>query len=293
MNGHNETDPTAPEELPEVVVEFVDDTRARVAVVSLNRPEQLNPISGRPGGTRDQILAAFELAGSTPDVGCVVLRGNGRAFSGGGDLTGNARRETLEQHREFLETVDAFHERVRASRIPVIAEVHGFCLGAGLVLAHSCDLVIASEGARFGFPEGRLGLVGIAPLVSTVGRQWAKYLMLTGEIIDAGKALELGLVLSVEPDDELHERTLDLAFRIARMPRSGVASNRRTIDAVADAGGDTESRRVSLDFDALTLNESDQATAPDGRTFRHIIDTEGLAGMKRARAEQYTTNWLR
>ena len=263
-----------------------------VAEIVLNRPETLNAISGRPGGMRDQLIHAVGLAEDDPHVGCVVLRGAGRAFSGGGDLAGNERRERLEDDERFLRTAAEFHDRLRTSGVPIVASVHGYCLGAGLTLAASCDLIIASEGARFGFPEGRIGLAGATAVVPVVGRQWAKFLMITGELLSAAQARWLGLVLSVEADDELTARTLDLAARIARMPREAVLLNRRAIDATADAAGDAAARDAALGADTLTTNRAAHATAPDGRTFRSIIDTEGMVGLKAARAAQFTEPWL-
>ena len=138
-----------------------------------------------------------------------------------------------------------------------------------------------------------MGLVGVTPLVATIGRQWATYLMLTGESVTATQARDLGIVLAVEPEAELHNRVLDLAARIARMPREGVVRNRRAIAAAADDAGDRAARDASLTHDPLTLNAAAAATAPDGRTFRSIIDAEGIEGMKRARLAQYTEPWLR
>ncbi|HEY3673245.1 MAG TPA: enoyl-CoA hydratase/isomerase family protein, partial [Acidimicrobiia bacterium] len=201
-----------------------------VVEIVLHRPDKLNAISARPGGLRDQLLHVLDAAERDDDVGAVLLRGEGRAFSVGGDLTGNAPRETAAEHHEFLEQVDAFHQRLRASALPIVAAVHGHCLGAALGLVASCDFVLAAEHATFGLPEGRMGLVGAAPLVPIVGRQWAKFLILTGEMINADAARELGIVLTVEPDDELLPRARELARRLARMPREGVALNKRAVD---------------------------------------------------------------
>jgi len=269
------------------------DTRDGVAEVRLNRPEVLNALTAGPGGTRDQILAALDRAAADPAVGCVVLHGAGRAFCAGGDLTGNTRRETAADELAFLERADAFHAAVRASAVPVIAAVHGLCLGAGVSLATSCDLVLAADDARFGFPEGRMGLVGAGPITTLVGRQWAKFLILTGELIDAEHARELGLVLTVEPAGELLDRAFDLAGRIARMPRDAVLLNRRSIDAIVAAAGDAASRAALIGYDSLTLSTSHTATAPDGRRFREILDAEGMAGVKAAREQQYVEPWLR
>jgi enoyl-CoA hydratase/carnithine racemase len=275
-------------QLDEVTYETADG----VGEIVLNRPERLNPISARPGGTRDQLVWAIEQAEADDAVGCLVLRGAGRAFSGGGDLTGNVRREHPIDDFRFVEDADRFHDRVRASRVPVIAAVHGHCLGAALSLVSSCDFVIAAESARFGYPEGRLGLIGASAVVPILGRQWAKFLMLTGEILTARQARDAGLALTVEPDDTLLDRVRELARRIARMPRDGVFLNRRAIDAVADAAGDAAGRLAAITADTVTASMAARATAPDGRTFRSILDTEGMAGLKAAREAQYREPWL-
>jgi enoyl-CoA hydratase/carnithine racemase len=263
-----------------------------VLEIRLNRPDQRNPISARTGGTRDQILAALASAEDDPGVGCVLLTGAGRAFSAGGDLVGNKPRETAAEQAEFLERAEEFHARMRAARLPIVAAVQGHCLGAALTLVASCDLVIAGRSATFGLPEGRLGLVGVTPLVLVVGTQWAKFLIMTGESIDAETAREIGLVLTVEPDDSLHARALDLADRLTRLPREALLLSKRTVDGVAEAAGGAAGRLAGRGFDAVTLANSGRATAPDGRTFRAIIAEEGIDGLKRARAAQYDTPWL-
>ena len=276
-------------DLDEITFEKADG----VGEITLDRPAHLNPISARAGGTRDQILSALDDAERDPDIGCLLLRGAGTAFSAGGDLTGNARRETAAEHAAFLEEAERFHDRMRAAPLPIVAAVHGYCLGAALALIATCDLVIAGESARFGVPEGRMGLIGASPLVPAVGRQWAKFLVLTGELIDAERARDIGLVLTVEPDDALLDRTRDLCRRLARLPRTALWLNKRSVDAIADAAGDAAGRLAGAARDIITLSESGRATAPDGRGFREILDAEGIEGIKRARAAQYTQPWLR
>lgn len=263
-----------------------------IGEIVLNRPDQLNPISGRPGGTRDQILWAMAEAERDSEVGCVLIRGAGRAFSAGGDLAGNAPRETAFEHSEFLERAEAFASSIRQAGLPVVAAVHGYCLGAALQLITSCDLVLAADTARFGIPEGRLGLVGVAPLIPVVGRQWAKFLVMTGEMIDAERARQIGLVLTVEPEAVLVERARDLCRRLARLPRQSLLLNKRTVDAVADASGEAAGRAVATARDAVTLSHSRHATAPDGRTFDEIRRADGVAGLKAAREAQYDQPWL-
>jgi enoyl-CoA hydratase/carnithine racemase len=273
--------------------EVVFERHGAVAEIVLNRPGALNAITARPGGMRDQLVHALSLAEQDPAVGCVLVRGEGRSFCAGGDLTGNPQRKRPADDFRFLEEVDGFHRRFRTSTLPVLAAVHGHCLGAGLTLAASCDLVLASASARFGFPEARLGLVGASAIVTMVGRQWAKFLMITGEVLTAEQARQIGLVLTVEPDAELLDRARDLASRIARLPREAVLLNRRCIDAVADAAGDSAARVTSIAYDAVTASMAAWVTAPDGRTFRSIIEAEGMEGLKAARDAQFREPWLR
>lgn len=263
-----------------------------VVEIVLDRPEKLNAISARAGGTRDQILEVLTGAEAADSVGAVLLRGAGRAFSVGGDLTGNEPRESEAEHRAFLERGEILHRRLRDSPLPIVAAVHGQCLGAAIALVAACDFVLAAANASFCLPEGRIGLIGASPLVPIIGRQWAKFMIVTGEPVGAELARELGLVLSIEADDELVPRARDLARRLARLPREAVALNKRAVNAVADASGEAVGRDAGLARDAATLAASGRASAPDGRTFREILAAEGVEGLKRARAQQYGEPWL-
>lgn len=268
------------------------EVRARVAHITLDRPDKRNAISAAPGGTRDQLRDALTVAAANPEVGSVLLRGAGRAFSAGGDLTGNPRRETKAEQLAFVTASETFHAAVRACPLPTVAAVRGFCLGAGLTLATSCDFVVAAESATFGMPEGRIGLIGASALVPLIGRQWAKFLIMTGETLTAAQARDIGLVLAVVGDDDFEARTVDLAERLARMPRTAMELNKRAIDAFADAAGDAAGRQAALAHDAVTLARAGEATAPDGRGFQAILRQEGLPAMLAARAQQYTAGWL-
>ncbi|HEX3705871.1 MAG TPA: enoyl-CoA hydratase/isomerase family protein [Mycobacteriales bacterium] len=272
----------------QVVVAIVDG----VAVISLDRPQVRNVLSPGPDGTRGQLLTAFSAAEANPDVAAIVLTSTGADFSAGADLTAATPRLTLAADLEFVAEADAFHRSIRRTAIPVIAAVRGHCLGAGLLLACSADIVVASTTARFGLPEGRLGLIGASPLVPLVGRQWAKFLIMTGEPIDAWRARDIGLALTVVQDEQLDARSLDLGIRLARMPRDGLVLNKAAIDAVADECGEAAGRAESLSRDAATLHQAAGARAPDGRTFRDILQAEGMKGLKAAREAQWSDPWL-
>jgi enoyl-CoA hydratase/carnithine racemase len=261
------------------------------AEIVLSRPDSLNPISARPGSTRDQIIWALTEAEADGAVRAVVLRGSGLAFSAGGDLAGNPARRSAAEQQQFIEQSARFHARIRSCPLPLIAAVHGYCLGAALALVGSCDMVIAAESARFGVPEGRIGLAGATPLVPVIGRQWAKFLILTGELIDASQACHIGLALVVVPESTLVEHCHELARRLARMPAEAVTLNKRAIDAAADAV-ELPGSVAGQAHDVITLSNSASAAAPDGRTFRQILDSEGVAGIKRARQQQWQAPWL-
>ncbi len=260
-----------------------------VAHISLRRAEVRNALAA---ATRAQLLDAFARAVDDPAAHAVLLVGEGKHFSAGADLLDARPRHSLEEDVAFLEAVDSFHETIRSTPLPVVAAARGCCLGAGLLLAACADFLIASDTAVFGLPEGRLGLVGASPLVREVGRQWAKFMIMTGETITAARARDIGLVLAVVADQDLDERATELACRLARMPHDGVRLNKAAVDAVADAAGGEEARRSGIDHDAATLRHAEHAAAPDGRTFRTILAADGMAGLKEARDQQYAEPWL-
>lgn len=282
-----------PKYLPVQQFQFLLYTvRDGVAVVTLNRPARLNALGMGPGSNREELLAALALADADPAVGAILLGAAGRAFCAGGDLGGATRRETVLDDHFFLEAAERFHACLRRVHKPVIAAVHGSCLGAGLALIAACDLVIAADDAVFGLVEGRIGLSGAATVVHLVGAAWAKFLIWTGETIDAWCAERIGLVLSVVSRAVLEDRSFELARRIGAMPREAVLLNKAAVDAQVEAGGRAGARAAGLPLDTATTAMARTARAPDGRLFREILRDEGMEGLKQARAQQYRDAWL-
>jgi enoyl-CoA hydratase/carnithine racemase len=271
------------------------EVRAGVAHVILNRPDKLNALGMGPGSSRDEIGRALTIASEDDDIGSVLLRANGRAFCAGGDLTrigGRATSDTPRDNQIFNEEVLRFNAMIRGVRKPVIAAVHGLCLGTAMGFVSQCDFVIAADDARFGLIEGRIGHPGASDLVPVIGAAWTKYLIYTGEMIDAWRAERIGLVLSVEPADALETRATELAERLARMPREALHLNKACIETVMEASGRAAGRVAGRAQDAITKSMTSAARAPDGRYFEDILRSEGVAGLKSARALQYDTNWL-
>lgn len=267
-------------------------TEGHVAYVVLNRPDKLNALGVGPGSNRVEIVEALEHADRDPHINAILITAAGRAFCAGGDMTGVPRMKTAQANQEFITDLERLMARMRAIRKPTVAAVQGLCLGSGLGLAAQFDFVLAADTARFGLVEGRVGHPGAVEIVPLVGAAWAKYLMLTGEIIDAYRAQSIGLVLTVEPEADLADRAADLVGRLARMPRESMISNKACIDAMAEVSGRAAGRAVGRAHDVTTRSLAQLAMAPDGRLFDDIVTAEGIAGMKAARDAQYGSPWL-
>ncbi len=264
-----------------------------VAHLVLNRPDKLNALGMGPGSSRDEIAQAIAIADADADVGAILISAAGRAFCAGGDLSGASGPDTPLSNHLFNEEILRFQAAVRTAHKPVIAAVQGLCLGTALGFIVQCDIVIAGDDARFGLVEGRIGHPGATDLVPVIGSAWTKFLILTGELIDAPRAAEIGLVLCVEPAANLLARTTELATRIARLPREGVLLNKAAITNVAEVTGRAAGRLVGRPHDAITKSMATHARAPDGRRFEDILKSEGMDGLKRARDQQFRGAWLK
>ena len=193
------------------------DRDGRVAILTINRPDKLNALSQQ---VRDEVLAALDEIAADDGIGAVVITGAGdKAFIAGADISEFEGRGPMDQ-REAMR-FPRVYDVMSGYPKPVIAMINGFCLGGGCELAMSCDMRIASEKARFGQPEIKLGLIpgggGTQRLPRLVGLGHAMRLTLTGDMIGAAEALQIGLVEMVVPHEELRARTLELAQKIAGM----------------------------------------------------------------------------
>ncbi len=193
----------------------IDDQDA-IRVITVHRPERLNALDS---ATLDALHAAADAAAADPSVRVVVLTGAGpKAFVAGADIA-EMSALTPAQGRDFALRGQRMMRRFERLPKPVIAMVNGYALGGGLELAMSCHLRIAADTARLGQPEIGLGLVpgfgGTQRLLRLAGRAAALELCLTGEPVDAARALQLGLVNRVVPAAELEAETMALARRLA------------------------------------------------------------------------------
>ena len=187
-------------------VEFQDNSRGgRVATVCHDNTDKLNVIDGDGA---DALADAIERAGASPDVRAVVLRGAGdRAFIGGADIRVMVDL-TPETSRPFITSLHDACAAIRKAPVPVVARLSGYCLGAGLEIAASCDLRVADTTAKLGMPEVQVGLPSVieaALLPRLVGWGRAARLVFTGETIGAERAYDWGLVECLVPEGELDE----------------------------------------------------------------------------------------
>ncbi len=266
--------------------------RAGVAHLVLNRPDKLNALGFGHGSSRDEIVLALQAADQDESVAIIMISANGRDFCAGGDITGLPVNPTPAEDQTILQEVDQFHQAIRATRKPVIAAVHGRCLGAGLAFISQCDFILAAQSAKFGLPEGRFGHPGGTELAATIGSAWAKFLIFTGEAITATQATKLGLVLLTLADNDLLPATTELCERIARMPQETVALNKMAIDRATESAGRAAGRLAGRAADITTKAMSRYAKAPDGRFFESIMAEEGIKGLKQATKQQYSESWL-
>lgn len=196
----------------------------RIATLTVNRPDKLNALNA---ATIGELGAAIDELQERDDVSAVILTGAGRAFIAGADISELSGKTALEGQRLARRGQEIFR-RFETSRKPTIAAVNGFALGGGCELAMSCHIRIASEVAKFGQPEVKLGLIpgygGTQRLPRLVGRGRALQLLLTGEMIDAQEAYRIGLVNRVVPADQLVAAATGMIQQMLMNAPLGIAS---------------------------------------------------------------------
>jgi enoyl-CoA hydratase len=224
---------------------------AHVALVTLDRPAQLNALSF---SLLRQLAAALEALDADPACRCIVLTGAGdRAFAAGADI-----HELAGQTPASLAAGDDFAawERVGRIRTPIIAAVRGHALGGGCELAMACDMIVAGDDAQFGQPEIKIGVMpgagGTQRLTRALGKAKAMELILTGRPITAREADALGLVTSVVPAEATVDAALELAARVAAMPPLAVRAAKEAVQQAFElslaAGLELERRNFFMLF---------------------------------------------
>jgi enoyl-CoA hydratase len=224
---------------------------APIATVQLNRPEVLNALSEE---LMDELVAALEGLDDEPDIRCIVLTGNDKAFAAGADIKKSFVEATPASMLE--QDLTTRWERVRRIRKPIIAAVSGYCLGGGCELAMTCDIIVASETAQFGQPEVNLGIIpgagGTQRLTRVVGKYRAMEIILTGRRVKADEAKAIGLAAQVFPAASWLEDAKALARTIADKAPIAVRLATEAVDlaynSTLDAGLEFERKAFYLLF---------------------------------------------
>ena len=208
---------------------IVTRTEGRVAIVTLNRPKQLNALNDR---LMDELGAALKAFDADDNIGCMILTGSEKAFAAGADIGAMASYSFADVYKGDYITRN--WEQLRSIRKPVIAAVSGFALGGGCELAMMCDFIIAADNAKFGQPEIKLGIIpgsgGTQRLPRAVGKAKAMDLVLTGRMMDATEAERSGLVSRVVPLEKLMDEALAAALQICDYGQIAVMAAKEAVN---------------------------------------------------------------
>jgi enoyl-CoA hydratase len=268
----------------------VEAGRARI---TLARPDKHNAMTLR---LLEELEHALWDADENLSVHCVILRGQGASFCSGYDLTtlGGKKRDgyrTGRTHDDDIWLIEQNNRRIRAlweMHKPSIAQVHGSCLAGGTDLALACDIVIAADDARIGFPAARaMGALPNNLWMYHCGPQWAKRLQLTGDSVTGADAAKIGLVLKAVPADVLEDEVEGLADRFALVDPDLLAANKRITNLALELMGAQTLQRLAAENDARAHR------APAVREYGRSVREHGLKETLRRRDEPFGEGYAR
>jgi len=235
------------------------ETEAGVRLIILCRPEQYNTITP---ALRDELSAAIDAADADPQVRVILLAADGRAFCAGYGLDWSTQGQADEAESERVwdsvidlrmmsRFVNTYMKLWYASK-PTIAAVQGWCIGGGTDMVLCADIIIAAEGASFGYPPSRVwGTPTTAMWVYRMGLERAKRYLLTGDEIPAPEAVRIGLILETVPDERLHEHALAFARRMAQVPLNQLIMLKLLCNQTVENMGLASSRTLGTLFDGI------------------------------------------
>ena len=255
--------------------EFLEYERLdRVGRITLNRPEKLNALSAE---LQAEIVEAAKEAEADPEVHALLLRGRGRAFSAGYDITPTAERNEDRANGTIRTDITRMEETVARwntlwnLRIPTVAQVHGYCIAGGTDLALHCDMIVVAENAKIGFtPVRAMGAPPTHMWIYSVGPQWAKRMLLTGDLIEGSKACDIGWAVDAVPADQLDDTALALAKRISHIGKDLLTANKYVVNKAMELMGRSLLQQIALEHDAIAH------LAPEALEFGRISQEEGL-----------------
>ncbi|HUR42365.1 MAG TPA: crotonase/enoyl-CoA hydratase family protein [Verrucomicrobiae bacterium] len=253
------------------------DAQERIARITFNRPERLNAINEYTGR---ELREAVARANDDDAVHVIVVEGAGRAFCAGYDLKDYAEGESawnqsmpwdpLIDFRMMKTNTDDFMSLWRSYK-PTIAKVHGYAVAGGSDIALCCDLVVMAEDAKIGYPPARVwGCPTTAMWVYRLGAEKAKRMLLTGDLIDGREAKACGLVGDAVPAAQLEARVMELARRMAGVPKNQLMMQKMMVNQAYDNMGLASTQAMATLFDGITRH------SPEGVWFREYSAQRGF-----------------
>lgn len=252
------------------------EVKNRVATITLSRPEKMNALSRK---LQEEVVTALKAGEADPNVHCFIVKGAGRCFSAGYDLTPQPRPagEHLAPRRSITEDIAGLRGTVERwltiwnLRKPVIAQVHGYCLAGGNDLIGVCDIVIAAEDAVFGHPQVRsfgLNMVHTEPF--RMGPHRSKYMFLTGFNISGKEAAEWGLVTKAVPKEQLDAEVQRIAGAMAQIPPPLLEVNKYAVNRAFEIMGIRQATQAAIELDAVAHFED------SCREYLEMLQREGV-----------------
>ena len=245
-------------EAPHLLTEEVDG----ILIATLNRPEKLNAIS-------DQMMALFDEAvlrfRDTPELKVMLIRSTGRYFCAGADLregdpnsSGRTGSQIRETHRVKNRGMQRIYDEMEHIEKPIVVAHHAACVGGGLEMSLSCDFRLAAKSAEYGFPEGLFGVLpasnGVSRLTRICGPHWARYLIMANLRASAEKAMYMGLVHEVFPDETFEADVMAFCRHLAKQNGEQMGTAKLAIELAFEVGRDQARHVERLANSALMLN---------------------------------------
>ena len=233
-----------------------------ILVATLNRPDKLNALSAETMRLFEDALHLFR---DTPELRVMLVRATGRYFCSGADMRGGSPSDQprtasgiRENHRRGLNGMQRIYDEMEHVEKPIVCAIHAPCLGGGLELALSCDFRLAAQGASFGFPEGLFGVLpasnGVSRLTRICGPHWARWLIMANQKPDAARALTMGLVHDVLPDEGFDEAALAFCRHLTGQNAEQMGAAKIAIELASEVGRDMARHVERMANSALMLN---------------------------------------
>lgn len=240
------------------------DTEGEILICTLNRPDKLNALTGQTMSLFEQALHRFR---DTPELKVMLIRATGRYFCSGADLRDNSDGPpqidrtgvaVREKHRLGLHGMHRIYDEMEHIEKPIVVAHQGTCVGGGLEMSLSCDFRLAAKSASYSFPEGLFGVLpasnGVSRLTRYVGPHWARYLIMANKPADADRALLMGLVHEVYPDESFEEDVMAFCQHLAKNNGEQMGMAKLAIEMAWELGRDQARHVERMANSTLMLN---------------------------------------